>query len=169
MSHISHISTAQRLDKSRQPSSPSPPNNQQRNPFPISLHSLFHSSPLQATGTFQALAPSGASTGVHEALELQDTSLPAHEGKSVVTAVQSVIEIIALALIAKKLDVEKDQKKIDALLCELDGTKGKKLGANAILGISMAVARTGAAVSFVFPPSVVMNRGVYSWEIDEGD
>ena len=62
------------------------------------------------------------------------------------TAVDNVNNIIAPALIAKKLDPETDQKKIDAFLCELDGTKGKsRLGANAILGISMACARAGAA------------------------
>lgn len=61
---------------------------------------------------------------------------------------ENVINIIAPALIAKKFDVEKDQKKIDAFLCELDGTKGKKkLGANAILGVSMACARAGAAAA----------------------
>jgi enolase len=88
---------------------------------------------------------------VHEALELRDTSLPAYGGKGVLTAVQNVINIIAPALIAKKFDVEKDQKKIDAFLCELDSTKGKKkLGANAILGVSMAAARAGAAAAVSF-------------------
>lgn len=62
------------------------------------------------------------------------------------TAVSNVITVIAPALIAKKFDVGKDQKKIDAFLCELDNTKDKsRLGANAILGVSMACARAGAA------------------------
>lgn len=69
------------------------------------------------------------------------------------TAVHNVTNIIAPALISRRFDVQKDQKKIDQFLCELDGTKGKsELGANAILGVSMAVARAGAAaaVSFSF-------------------
>ncbi len=59
---------------------------------------------------------------------------------------QNVLNIIAPELIAKKFNVEKDQKEIDKWMCELDGTKDKsRLGANAILGISMACARAGAA------------------------
>ncbi len=76
----------------------------------------------------------------------RDTSLPAYGGKGVLTAIKNVNTVIAPALIAKHFDVEKDQKKIDAFLCELDGTMGKKmLGANAILGVSVACARAGAA------------------------
>jgi len=57
-----------------------------------------------------------------------------------------VISTIAPALIAKRFNVETQLRDIDAFLCELDGTKGKKkLGANAILGVSMAAARAGAA------------------------
>jgi len=61
-------------------------------------------------------------------------------------AVHNVTSIIAPALIEKKFDVETQLKEIDAFMCQLDGTKGKKnLGANAILGVSMACARAGAA------------------------
>jgi enolase len=107
-------------------------------------------------GTFQGLVPSGASTGVHEALELRDTSSSDYGGKGVLQAVHNVNNIIAPALIAKKFNVATDLKKIDAFMCELDGTKGKsKLGANAILGVSMASARAGAAAavsSFLLHP-----------------
>jgi enolase len=63
-----------------------------------------------------------------------------------------VISTIAPALIAKRFNVETQLKDIDAFLCELDGTKGKKkLGANAILGVSMAAARAGAASAVSLP------------------
>jgi enolase len=62
--------------------------------------------------------------------------------------VVNIISTIAPALIAKKFNVETQLKEIDAFMCELDGTKGKKkLGANAILGVSMACARAGAAAA----------------------
>lgn len=99
-------------------------------------------------GIFRGLVPSGASTGVHEALELRDTESTAYGGKGVQQAILNVTSTIAPALIAKKFNVETQQKEIDAFLCELDGTKGKKrLGANAILGVSMACARAGAAAA----------------------
>ncbi|PMD28015.1 enolase [Hyaloscypha hepaticicola] len=97
-------------------------------------------------GTFTGLVPSGASTGIHEALELRDTSSTAYGGKGVKQAVLNVTNTIAPALIARYFDVETQLKEIDAFMCDLDGTKGKKkLGANAILGVSMACARAGAA------------------------
>jgi len=66
--------------------------------------------------------------------------------------VVNVISTIAPALIAKKFNVETQLKEIDAFMCELDGTKGKsKLGANAILGVSMACARAGAAAAVSRP------------------
>lgn len=72
-------------------------------------------------------------------------------------AVLNVTSTIAPALIAKRFDVETQLKEIDAFMCELDGTKGKKrLGANAILGVSMACARAGAA-SLVRPPHLSSN------------
>ncbi|KAG8828894.1 hypothetical protein FRC18_009725 [Serendipita sp. 400] len=91
--------------------------------------------------------PSGASTGVHEAVELRDGDKGAYLGKGVSKAVFNVNDIIAPALIDSKLSVTQ-QKEIDALLLELDGSTNKgKLGANAILGVSIAVAEAGAAES----------------------
>ncbi|KAJ3097956.1 hypothetical protein HDU97_004413 [Phlyctochytrium planicorne] len=96
-------------------------------------------------GTFRAAVPSGASTGVHEALELRDGDKTAYVGKGVLKAVSNVNVQIAPALINANLDV-KNQEAVDAFLLKLDGTKNKeKLGANAILGVSLAVARAGAA------------------------
>lgn len=91
-------------------------------------------------GSFASAAvPSGASTGTHEALELRDGDKKMYAGKSVLKAVSNVDGPIAAAL--KDMDVS-DQRKIDATLTTLDGTSNKsKLGANAILAVSMAVAR----------------------------
>jgi enolase len=95
------------------------------------------------TGFFgRAIVPSGASTGKHEALELRDKDPKRYLGKGVQKAVFNVNEIIAPQL--EGLD-STAQAEIDRLLCELDGTENKsKLGANAILGVSMAVARASA-------------------------
>ncbi|OUM62947.1 hypothetical protein PIROE2DRAFT_20728 [Piromyces sp. E2] len=96
-------------------------------------------------GLFRAAVPSGASTGVHEALELRDGIKADYVGKGVLKAVENVNKTIAPALVAANLDV-KDQKAVDDFLINLDGTPNKsKLGANAILGVSLAVARAGAA------------------------
>ncbi|KAG0654244.1 phosphopyruvate hydratase eno2 [Maudiozyma exigua] len=96
-------------------------------------------------GTFRAIVPSGASTGIHEALELRDNDKSKWGGKGVTKAVSNVNTIIAPALIKANLDV-KNQKAIDEFMIKLDGTPNKsKLGANAILGVSLAVARAGAA------------------------
>lgn len=100
------------------------------------------------SGNFRAIVPSGASTGANEAVELRDGDSSKYGGKSVEKAVSNVENIIAPALIKSGLRVATDQKKIDELLNSLDGTKNKaKLGANAILGVSMACARAGAAAS----------------------
>lgn len=90
----------------------------------------------------RALVPSGASTGAFEAVELRDGDKSRYGGKGVLQAVENVNNIIAPAL----LDQDAlDQVYIDQLLIELDGTENKgKLGANAILGASMAVARAAA-------------------------
>ena len=95
------------------------------------------------SGAFgRALVPSGASTGVHEAVELRDGDKKRFLGKGVTKAVQNVNEIIAPELLGMSV---LDQVSIDNLMIELDGTKNKgKLGANAILGVSMAVARAAA-------------------------
>jgi len=95
-------------------------------------------------GIFRAAVPSGASTGIHEALELRDKGANWH-GKGVTTAVNNVNNIIAPELIKECLDPV-EQNKIDDLMLKLDGTDNKnKLGANAILGVSMAVCKAGAA------------------------
>jgi enolase len=92
-----------------------------------------------------AAVPSGASTGTHEALELRDGDKRRYKGKGVLKAVKNIDEIIAPALVGKNV---LEQKSIDGVMIELDGTPGKsKLGANAILGVSMAAAKAGAAFS----------------------
>lgn len=97
------------------------------------------------TGLHRAIVPSGASTGSHEACELRDGDKSHWGGKGVTKAVSNVNEIIAPELIKSGIDV-KDQVKVDELLNKLDGTPNKtKLGANAILGVSMAVAKAAAA------------------------
>jgi enolase len=95
-----------------------------------------------ASGAFgRAAVPSGASTGSGEALELRDGGV-AFGGKGVTTAVQNIRSVIAPALI----DVDaSDQKKVDQVMLELDGTENKsKLGANAILAVSLAAAKAAA-------------------------
>ena len=94
---------------------------------------------------FRAIVPSGASTGIHEALELRDDDKKRYNGKGVLKAVNNVNSIISKKLIGK--DCTK-QKEIDSLLIELDGTDNKsKLGANAILAVSMANCIAGASCS----------------------
>ena len=92
--------------------------------------------------TSRAIVPSGASTGAHEAVELRDEDITRYLGKGVETAVDNVNFIIAEELIDEN---PYNQPLIDELLIDLDGTPNKnKLGANAILGVSMAVARAAA-------------------------
>ncbi|MFU8792456.1 MAG: phosphopyruvate hydratase [Acholeplasmataceae bacterium] len=95
------------------------------------------------SGAFgRAIVPSGASTGEHEAVELRDGDKKRYLGKGVLNAVHNVNEVIAPELIG--YDVT-NQLAIDQLMIELDGTKNKsKLGANAILGVSMAAAKAAA-------------------------
>jgi len=96
-------------------------------------------------GIFRAAVPSGASTGIHEALELRDQDKSRWHGKSVLKAVENVNNIIGPALVSKDLDPI-EQRAIDDLMLALDGTDNKSsLGANAILGVSMAVCKAGAA------------------------
>lgn len=93
----------------------------------------------------RAAVPSGASTGAYEAVELRDGDKSRYLGKGVLKAVNNVNEIIAPELIGMEA---LDQVAIDKLMIELDGTPNKgKLGANAILGVSMAVAKAAAAAS----------------------
>jgi enolase len=95
-------------------------------------------------GSFgRAAVPSGASTGKFEAVELRDGDKSRYNGKGVLQAVENVNEVLAPQLLDRDAT---DQAAIDALLIELDGTPNKaKLGANAILGTSLAVARAAAS------------------------
>jgi enolase len=93
----------------------------------------------------RAAVPSGASTGAHEAVELRDNDKSKYMGKGVLKAVANVNDIIAPEL--KGIDVF-EQNAIDAIMIEIDGTENKgKLGANAILGVSLAVAKAAAQES----------------------
>lgn len=94
-------------------------------------------------GMFRAAVPSGASTGVHEAVELRDGDKSKWLGKGVTKAVSNINTIIAPALLGMD---PREQKAIDEKMKELDGTPNKgKLGANAILAVSLAVCKAGAA------------------------
>merc|ERR1719181_2595384 len=100
-------------------------------------------------GMFRAAVPSGASTGIYEALELRDQDKTRYLGKGCLTAVKNINDIIAPKLVG--MDPTK-QTEIDKMMVEiLDGSKNEwgwskaKLGANAILAVSMAIARAGAA------------------------
>ena len=93
----------------------------------------------------RAAVPSGASTGAHEAVELRDGDKSRYGGKGVLKAVEAVNVSIAEAIVA--MDAE-DQTEIDQVMIDLDGTPNKsKLGANAILGVSLAVAKAAAEAS----------------------
>ena len=98
---------------------------------------------LTESGAFgRALVPSGASTGEYEAVELRDGDKSRYLGKGVLKAVQNVNEVIAPEIVGYNVI---DQVGIDKAMIELDGTPNKgKLGANAILGVSLAVARAAA-------------------------
>ena len=132
-----------------------------------------------------AAVPSGVSTGSYEALELRDGDKKRYGGKGVLKAVDNINKKIAPKLIGLN---PKDQKKIDKLMLDLDGTKNKsKLGANAILGVSLAVARVaaidskkslyvylkdkywprGKKWSFPAPMMNILNGGAHAdWSID---
>ncbi|XP_062895365.1 gamma-enolase [Mobula hypostoma] len=96
-------------------------------------------------GLFRAAVPSGASTGIYEALELRDNDKSRYMGKGVLQAVRHINQVIGPSLIAKDIPVT-DQERIDQLMLDLDGTENKsRYGANAILGVSLAVCKAGAA------------------------
>jgi enolase len=96
-------------------------------------------------GLFRAAVPSGASTGIHEALELRDKEANNWLGKGVQKAVSNVNDTLGPAVLKSGLD-ETQQEAIDKLMNDLDGTENKsKFGANAILGVSLAVCKAGAA------------------------
>ena len=93
----------------------------------------------------RAAVPSGASTGAHEAVELRDNDKARFNGKGVLKAVENVNKDLAAALIGLNA---KDQNNIDQKMIDLDGTENKsRLGANAILGISLAIAKAAATCS----------------------
>ncbi|MFZ2620077.1 MAG: phosphopyruvate hydratase [Alphaproteobacteria bacterium] len=100
---------------------------------------------LDGGARVSASVPSGASTGEHEAVELRDNDPKRYGGKGVLKAVAHVNEVIAPRLLGQN---PCHQAALDALLLQLDGTPNKsKLGANALLGVSMAIARAGAVAS----------------------
>ncbi|MGB4782019.1 phosphopyruvate hydratase [Candidatus Methylomirabilis sp.] len=91
----------------------------------------------------RAAVPSGASTGRHEALELRDGDPSRYAGKGVQKAIRNIHDLIAPVLLGKQAD---EQAAIDQILITLDGTENKaRLGANAVLGVSLAVAKAAAA------------------------
>src|SRR5690625_2877969 len=97
----------------------------------------------ESGGFGRALVPSGASTGEYEAVELRDGDNDRYLGKGVLKAVKNVNEVIAPELVGAHVT---HQNIIDAIMIELDDTENKgKLGANAILGVSMAVAHAAAS------------------------
>jgi enolase len=100
-----------------------------------------------AQGVFRAAVPSGASTGIYEALELRDGDKNNFLGKGVDKAVANVNNVIGPKIIGKDVT---QQQALDNFMIELDGTANKeKLGANAILGVSLAVCKAGAAAKGV--------------------
>src|SRR6266480_1626306 len=102
-----------------------------------------------------AIVPSGASTGAHEAVELRDGDPSRYGGKGVLQAVRNVNQTIRPELIGSDAV---DQVSVDHMLIDLDGTPNKaKLGANALLGVSMAVAHA-AADAVGYAPSLASNE-----------
>jgi len=98
-------------------------------------------------GMFRAMVPSGASTGVHEALELRDGDKKRYLGKGVLKAVENVNDFISERVVGMDCT---QQEEIDKAMIELDGTENKsKFGANAILAVSMAACKAGAAAKNV--------------------
>ncbi|MCL5779737.1 MAG: phosphopyruvate hydratase [Firmicutes bacterium] len=116
---------------------------------------------LESGAWGRAAVPSGASTGTREALELRDGDKDRFHGKGVLTAVENVNREIAPEVIG--LDAL-DQRGLDQLMIKLDGTENKeRLGANAILGVSLAVAR--AAADFLGLPLYQYLGGLGAWEL----
>ncbi|XP_020522609.1 enolase 1, chloroplastic [Amborella trichopoda] len=97
---------------------------------------------LVTDDVYRSAVPSGASTGIYEALELRDGDKSVYGGKGVLNAVKNINEILAPKLIG--VDV-RNQEDVDSIMLEFDGTPNKsKFGANAILGVSLSVCRAGA-------------------------
>ncbi|KAI3358916.1 hypothetical protein L3Q82_015308 [Scortum barcoo] len=96
-------------------------------------------------GLFRAAVPSGASTGIYEALELRDGDKSRYKGKGVLKAVGHINDTLGPALIASGVSVA-EQEQLDNMMIEMDGTENKsQFGANAILGVSLAICKAGAA------------------------
>jgi enolase len=113
--------------------------------------------------TARAAVPSGASTGVHEAVELRDNDMGRYLGKGVQNAVANINTVINDALEGQYIF---DQKAIDNLLIELDGTENKsRLGANAILGVSLAVAKVAAIEAGMSLFRYVGGAGAYTMPV----
>ena len=113
----------------------------------------------------RAAVPSGASTGKYEAVELRDQE-ERYGGKGVERAVENVNSCLAKAVIGMNVF---DQKEIDRALCKADGTENKSnLGANAILGVSMAAARAAMATVLSPPKLTMLKMGRCSGEEDAG-
>jgi enolase len=111
--------------------------------FPLELLPVWHL--VRSYSKVGASRLTDTSAGQHEACELRDGDKALWGGKGVTKAVDNVNSVIGPALIKENIDV-KDQSKVDKFINELDGTPNKtKLGANAILGVSLAVAKAGAA------------------------
>lgn len=133
---------------------------------------------LEGGAQGRAAVPSGASTGEHEALELRDGDVERYSGKGVLQALRNVETEIAAVLLGRDASLQED---IDRAIVELDGTAGKsRLGANAILGVSLAVAKAaaqsqglslfrylggGAANVLPTPMANILNGGVHTgWQ-----
>ncbi|KAM8839999.1 gamma-enolase-like isoform 2-T2 [Spinachia spinachia] len=96
-------------------------------------------------GLFRAAVPSGASTGIYEALELRDGDKSRYKGKGVLKAVGHINDTLGPALVASGISVA-EQEQLDNTMIEMDGTENKsQFGANAILGVSLAICKAGAA------------------------
>lgn len=99
-------------------------------------------------GTFRALVPAGKSEAPHEFVELKDNDPGVYRGFGVEVAVKNVQEIIGPALVERRFNAQKQLREIDQFMVDLDGTPNlARLGANAVLGVSMACARAGAAAA----------------------
>lgn len=113
--------------------------------------------------TARAAVPSGASTGVHEAVELRDNDMGRYLGKGVQNAVANINTVLNRALEGQYVF---DQKAIDRLLIELDGTENKsRLGANAILGVSLAVAKVAAIEASMSLFRYIGGAGAYTMPV----
>lgn len=146
--HISAITASQRLDSRGKPTVQVTVTIGAGTKLPFyPAFSVYTRLIKPETVTFTAHVPSGASVGDYEAHELRDGNESNYAGNSVHQAVQNVEKIIGPELIKQRFNVGKDLAKIDRFMIELDGSRNKaRLGANAILGVSMACARAGAAV-----------------------